>query len=438
MSSCWNRPCIAWRLALLAAVAGICGSVPSHAAISSNRVGWLRAEVPPNALQLVACPFDALPQSAACSAVVGRDNDAKCIEVTGWDPVAQATVCSSSQALDSAVRSLPKAGPGGAFWVGNESDVTQSVVLAGYSPCLQDTAVRIQPGINLLGNPFLRTVALSQLEGTGTGLDASDLSLFSLMPREASTDTLSADAMVDIGCAVYALWGGDKAVDAKWAVSDPEAEVSADSPITVEQLTIGEKEGVVALTVRTRLSRGTRVRVYARTWRREDIGFTEDWVPWDTFRTDGDVCTWVDRARYPGELQRLCGREYWLTRADDGSCEPMENTTPKDASEIGHLSSPLAQTRAGSSGGWLSDELVQMAVTPGGTVFVNAASGDDRFDGRAASPGGSAGPKRTLRAAVACVRPDETIQVFPGRYPERVDVRGKAVTIHCNGQVEIR
>ena len=81
--------------------------------------------------------------------------------------------------------------------------------------------------------------------------------------------------------------------------------------------------------------------------------------------------------------------------------------------------------------------------TPGPrTWYVDATNGDDNlYDGRAntgkgnTGTGATAGPKRTIPAALAGVVPGDTIVLAPGRYPGRLKING--IRMITQGRVEL-
>jgi hypothetical protein len=72
----------------------------------------------------------------------------------------------------------------------------------------------------------------------------------------------------------------------------------------------------------------------------------------------------------------------------------------------------------------------------GVTRYVNAAVGDDSFDGLNAQPGVASGPKKTIQGAIDASFSGDTIVVAPGVYPEQITFGGKNITLRSQAPTD--
>jgi len=470
---------------LLFAVASPAQTVTGTVARIGVPVGFVRATICANGRALLAIPFHAFDpsiQGVMRGQMPPTSKDTQSVRVLKWDAVNQEYVALVRQtaALDGAIvetwrdESDPSGRPdvtllpGEGFWLENNGTEDRDLFLCGEIVLDSRISLELHGGYNLVAYPFTAHrplgsgIAVSDDSGEGFSPEEADgiyryasnaywaasLPAPDAVPVWQSGETASARAKLQMGSGYF--YHRRRNLPATWTEERPYADCFASKDVLPAVHAMRPTpDGGMALTIATAGERGERLDLfYQDLTPSSGFSITSKWefAVLDFPVNGASSVVWVDDDSMlrnpPGKVFGRCyavacsildldgsgfpdGRELFLLRGRSGSggsgtsgAGGTTNGTPDGAADRDGLGTP--------------------GVKPGParrTVFVDARNGDDAFSGRQYGRGLFDGPKKTLRAGLAVLRPGDSLVISEGRYKEDLDISGRDVSVRVIGDV---
>lgn len=407
------------RSAAIAALVAA-GLFLSSALVAGNIVsipaGFVQVEVAPESSAVLSMPF--VPFNDAVEAVcVGRTSES--LIIRKWDALDQVYVSAPLQQGEDPSGMTLISGEG--FLLRNPEVDAASVFLCGWIVLAPEQRTDMYPGFNLFGYPYSTGMRLNETELPGA-------------------DASPEDSLLELASGYWYEVTGAGVVEWNEPRPYPNSFPSQNLPPAILRMQVDGEANEVTLSIGCSGAPGEKLDIFvqdAESGRILDTAGGWALAAADIELQGMEIVDWTD-----GALGDAPGRYYMVARADvdtDGDGLPDARETYIHGTDPGNADTdgdgiPDGVEVAQSTDPTVPDEVLQAGPAGNSVIWVDAVLGDDGFNGLSSEPSASAGPKRTIAAAVALAGLADSIVIKGGVYAEDLTVPD-GVHIQLQGSV---